>query len=1491
MIWANPVGGDWQLDSNWETGVAPNVSDDVVIPELSGTQTITSSNNVLVRSVTVLGDELVAIRSGVFAFANSSSFAGGIEIAGGTLTGSATVLSEIAVRSGGQLTGHLLVQGSVSLTGTGTLAGAVHVFGGVTNAGVIAPGFSPGCVAIDGDFVHTADGEFAWELNGFVPCEQHDQVQVAGTVTLAGPIGTINYQLFAAANGDRLRLIDNQGAAPVSGQFTDLPEGAEVQFGPYRAAVTYVGGDGNDVELIFTKTPWLVTTADDAGPGSLRSAILTANATPGFDTIAFDIPGAGVHSIALLSPLPAITDPVEIDGRSQLAVDNALGIELDGTAAGETADGLWLAAGSDESLIDGLVLRNFGGAGLLLESPGNLVRANQLFDNLRAGIEVRSADNTIGGDFASDGNQLSGSSRALVWIVGEAARLNELFHNLIGLGHSPEAQYGVLVENADVNDIGKPDAGNLFSGLSDGAAIGLLNARRNVVQANTIGFLGEPVFFTPPDNLVGVKIADGSTENTIGTYADGAQDEYESNYFYYNEVGVWLTGGETPAFANVVAGNVFGITQSPYLPPSESENRPNVTGIVLDGGTHENLIGGSLPFTGNLITESRGDGLVISGAGVTGNQIEGNWLGSLSGGLLTGNQHFGARVREGATDNVFRRNTVFGNGESGIVLEGVGTANQVIEDNELANNWISGVQVIGGASDVEITRNAIHENGDSCGGCSGIDIFGDGHETRVVITGNLIDENVGPGVYIVDASGNRIGGSAPGEENTITRQKTVFADNPGSGVRIEGPFAFANVVTGNIIAFNESHGVFLGAEAHDNVIGGPDGDASRNVISANHGAGVAVSGIGTINNTIQGNYIGPAEDGEHTQFVPNGEGSLGDGNLEAGIQVTEGASHVWIDRNVISGNDSDSALSGGIRVVGMEGGSSTFVTITGNSIGLSASGTRSLPNTGPGILLENAAENRIGGVTDAERNIISGQRDNPFTDSGGEMSVDGDGIRVLGAFASLNVIQGNYVGVDPSGLGLPTIGNVHGISLLSGAHDNLIGGVAPGAGNLIAGNDVEMRIWRADQNRVEGNRLGVDKDGLQILERATTGIAISQSTGNQIGGDIAGAGNLLGGFRDYAIAIITGEDATSGNVIAGNSIGIDATGLGGFGATPSDFLGDIGVFVAPHATNTRIGGVSPNSRNLIGNYGTGIRLEGSNDVVYCNFIGVGRDGQTPQPNDLGIYVAGEAERIGDSAGVPGSGPGNVISGNVSFGIHTAVGGDEPTVIRGNIIGLDSTGRFAVPSSQGGIWDTDEQTIIGGLFGFHTNVISGNDQDGILAEGFAATIQGNLIGLAVDGETAVGNGESGIQVMSSEVSIGDDSFDTRNVISGNAFDGISMLLGDDASIGGNFIGVNAMGDAGRPNGGSGVRIEAGDNFVFSNLISGNAADGITIAFTGQFVEENLVYGNVIGLNYSGDQAIPNQRNGVWIDNSSVNDIGGSEEYQRNIFRETSRRASV
>ena len=114
---------------------------------------------------------------------------------------------------------------------------------------------------------------------------------------------------------------------------------------------------------------FLVSNTGDSGPGSLRQAILDSNAATGAtNTIDFDIPGPGVQTIAPLSPLPAITNPVLIDGYSQPGYAGTPLIELNGSQAG-SGDGLTIT-GPDVT-VRGLDINNFSqGAGIHITGTG-----------------------------------------------------------------------------------------------------------------------------------------------------------------------------------------------------------------------------------------------------------------------------------------------------------------------------------------------------------------------------------------------------------------------------------------------------------------------------------------------------------------------------------------------------------------------------------------------------------------------------------------------------------------------------------------------------------------------------------------------------------------------------------------------------------------------------------------------------------------------------------------------------------------------------------------------------------------------------------------------------------------------------------------------------------------------------------------------------------------------------------------------------------------
>ena len=113
--------------------------------------------------------------------------------------------------------------------------------------------------------------------------------------------------------------------------------------------------------------PLIVTTTADSGSGSLRAALVYANAIKGADTISFNINSSGVQTISLLSALPTITDPVVIDGYTQpgarpndagVSDDATLLIALNGSGiVGGAVNGLTITAGN--STVRGLAIEGF----------------------------------------------------------------------------------------------------------------------------------------------------------------------------------------------------------------------------------------------------------------------------------------------------------------------------------------------------------------------------------------------------------------------------------------------------------------------------------------------------------------------------------------------------------------------------------------------------------------------------------------------------------------------------------------------------------------------------------------------------------------------------------------------------------------------------------------------------------------------------------------------------------------------------------------------------------------------------------------------------------------------------------------------------------------------------------------------------------------------------------------------------------------------------
>jgi hypothetical protein len=225
-------------------------------------------------------------------------------------------------------------------------------------------------------------------------------------------------------------------------------------------------------------------------------------------------------------------------------------------------------------------------------------------------------------------------------------------------------------------------------------------------------------------------------------------------------------------------------------------------------------------------------------------------------------------------------------------------------------------------------------------------------------------------------------------------------------------------------------------------------------------------------------------------------------------------------------------------------------------------------------------------------------------------------------------------------------------------------------------------------------------------------------------------------------------------------------------------------------------------------------------------------------------------------------------------------------IAGCWLGLDATGSNAAPNAYQGILFASgpSRNMIGGTNVLARNVISGNRQYGIWMSDTNTTanvILGNYIGTDATGSFAVSNALGGIGIFTNGIGhvIGGTNLTAPNVISGNGGAGI-WLSGPGVSnniVRGNLIGLNAAGTAGVSNASVGVYVVNGasSNTILNNFISGNKQYDIYISDPG--TRNNAVLGNFIGTDVAGTHAIGNGGNGFGIgiwNGASGNWIGGA-----------------
>lgn len=633
-----------------------------------------------------------------------------------------------------------------------------------------------------------------------------------------------------------------------------------------------------------------VDPAPFAGTGTIRQALVDANANTGLDTIIFAI-ASGAPTISPQAALPAINDAVVLDGTTQPGYVDTPIIELDGSLAGVGANGLTLQ-GSD-CAIRGLVINRFDGSGILVTGPAanrNVIAGNYIGTDAAGtaargnggdGIRVEgiATGNTIGGTTEAARNIISGNGRWGVFLTGAGVTGNLVAGNYIGTdvssnsalsnGIAGEFGGGILVLGAPNNMIGGvvPRAGNVISG----------NANQNVgIAADGIRLQG---------NLIGTNKAGTAT---VGT----------------TQVGVGVSGKN-----DVIGGN------------------------DADDGTIDGCVRAR-----NLISVYNGTELGLPAVDVTGTRIQGNYIGT----TIDGCAFLGSGVvrLEGTLGLHFGGTEPGAGNVVSYYMFGYLVSHMVIQGNIIGRN-AGGTAALGGGN-LDIQPNVEGDvliGGTTCAArniLSSLLVSGGPFPVPITIQGNYIGTDITGTVplyaqsdvgILVTGVGTVIGGPEPGDSNVIRgSQYGVLLDSGAThGVLVQGNRIGIGADGVTPLGGDTAGGVAIDHGAHGNTIGGTALGAG-NVISGNSGPGVHIAsfvsgysngGVPT-GNLVLGNLIGT--DATGTRPVCNG----GDG-----VRIGDGAVNNIIGGTVPgAGNLIAYNAHNGVTVVGTSVGNA----IRGNTI-------------------------------------------------------------------------------------------------------------------------------------------------------------------------------------------------------------------------------------------------------------------------------------------------------------------------------------------------------------------------------------------------------------------------------------------------------------------------------------------------------------------------------------------------------------------------------
>ncbi|RCW63875.1 DUF4347 domain-containing protein, partial [Pseudorhodoferax soli] len=722
------------------------------------------------------------------------------------------------------------------------------------------------------------------------------------------------------------------------GSFSDTSEFARsvVAVSTTQQNVLVVTTAADLVDGDTTSISTLLATKGADGFISLREAIIAINNTVanGLPTLLnFGIAGTGVHTITLGSALPAITKPVVINASSDdsfAANGNRPAIVLQGNGSGSTWFGLELQSGSGGSTVRGLVIRGFN-AGIYLRagSDGNTIVGNYI-GQLQAdgtytsaasaevtwGVEVASANNTIGGTTAADRNVISGmqSAGAGVSLETTGATGNRVIGNYLGtdangtpLGVGAE---GVIARvGAFNNTIGGTAAGegNLIAGSalrgiwitpSSGAGNAILgnsihsNAGLGIdldaagVTANDVGdadtgpnnLQNFPVLTVARTNGSGSFEISGNINSTANTYirielfASTVNDPsgYGEGQTYLGFINVLTDGSGNASFsstlsATVAAGAFISATATRSVAgyssfSSTSEFARSVVAIhttqqnVLVVTTAADLVDGDTTSISTLLATKGADGFIsLREALIAINNTVANGLPTLLNFAIAGT---GVHTINLATPlpDIVRPVFIDGRSDDSFAANGSRPAIVLVGPGTGGNTNGLGLETGSGGSTIRGLSIQNFNTG----------IFINPGSSGNTVVGNYLgalgsDGSLGSGAnafgVIVRSGGNTIGG-------TLAADRNVVSGNTSGNIVLDASTATGNRIIGNYVGTNAAgvaggsggfYGVWLAGGAHDNQIGGTAAGEGNLVVG--HNTGVFMAATAGVANAVLGNTI------------------------------------------------------------------------------------------------------------------------------------------------------------------------------------------------------------------------------------------------------------------------------------------------------------------------------------------------------------------------------------------------------------------------------------------------------------------------------------------------------------------------------------------------------------------------------------------------------------------------------------------------------------